>query len=158
MVHQHDSGPGFALDALTGRHNARHILHTVFVDAGRTVGEGVKDNQAGPDHHRVEDQVFDLLVVEEIDRLVGLQEVYNLTINGENSLPPFRDYLNDLLDALDDQGANYYVAATVKNLDLNLTFGMMAVSVIDRDVILAREDVETEVVDGLVLSFMPAIC
>jgi len=79
--------------------------------------------------------------------LVGLQEVYNFTYNGENYEPPFRDYLNDLLDALEDQGASYYVAATVKNLDLSLPIGGILVGVIDRDVILAREDVETEVVD-----------
>jgi hypothetical protein len=86
-------------------------------------------------------------IVDKNPHLVGLQEVYNFTINGGNSLPPFRDYLNDLRDALEDQGASYYVAATVKNLDFSLTFGMVEVSIIDRDVILAREDVLTEVVD-----------
>jgi hypothetical protein len=92
-------------------------------------------------------------IIEKKPHLVGLQEVYNLSINGGNSLPPFRDYLEDLLNALEDQGADYYVAATVKNLDLSLPFGMMTLGVIDRDVILARGDVETEVVD--LASFYP---
>lgn len=78
--------------------------------------------------------------------LVGLQEVYNLTINGANGPPPYRDYLDDLLTALEDQGAEYYVAATVINLNLSLTIDSVEVSVIDRDVILAREDVYTEVI------------
>jgi endonuclease/exonuclease/phosphatase family metal-dependent hydrolase len=86
-------------------------------------------------------------IVEKKPHLVGLQEVYNLTINGGNSLPPFRDYLEDLLNALEGQGADYYVAATVVNLNLSLTIAPVDVGVIDRDVILARGDVETEVVD-----------
>lgn len=77
---------------------------------------------------------------------MGLQEVYDLTLNGKNPFRPFRNYLDDLLDALDDQGAFYNVAATVVNLNLNLPIGGVDVGVLDRDVILAREDVVTQVV------------
>ena len=87
-------------------------------------------------------------IVKKRPHLVGLQEVYNITINGKNDTPPFRDYLNDLLDALEDQGASYYVAAVVNNLDLSIPVsGFGEFGVLDRDVILAREDVETQVVD-----------
>lgn len=86
-------------------------------------------------------------IVEKNPHLVGLQEVYNFTINGANQGPPFRDYLEDLLLALENQGASYYVAATVNNSDLSVTLGTAEVHFIDRDLILARDDVETEVVD-----------
>jgi len=86
-------------------------------------------------------------IVEKKPHLVGLQEVYNFTIDGGNTQPPFRDYLNDLMAALADQGASYYVAATVKNLDLALPIDGSVIGVMDRDVILAREDVAAEVVD-----------
>jgi endonuclease/exonuclease/phosphatase family metal-dependent hydrolase len=79
--------------------------------------------------------------------LVALQEVYNFTINGFNAQPPFCDYLDDLLTALEDQGASYYVAATVKNLDLSVPFENGLVGVVDRDVILAHQDVATTVID-----------
>jgi hypothetical protein len=88
-------------------------------------------------------------IVEKNPHLVGLQEVYNLKINEQNASPPFLNYLDELLNALADQGAYYNVAATVTNLD----FGPIpvppygAVSITDRDVILARQGVETEIVD-----------
>jgi endonuclease/exonuclease/phosphatase family metal-dependent hydrolase len=81
-------------------------------------------------------------IVEKNPHLVGLQEVYNITINGQNYLPPYRNYLEDLMQALEYQGASYYVAAIVKNTDLTVAFdGFPTIRVIDRDVILAREDV-----------------
>lgn len=86
-------------------------------------------------------------IVEKKPHLVGLQEVYNFTIDGANPGPPFNDYLQELLDALEAQGADYRVAAVVKNLDLELPFGANLIGVLDRDVILARSDVVTEVVD-----------
>jgi endonuclease/exonuclease/phosphatase family metal-dependent hydrolase len=86
-------------------------------------------------------------IVEKNPPLIGLQEVYNFMKNGENQEPPFRDYLSDLLQALEDKGASYYVAAIVENLDLSLPIDTALVRLIDRDVILAREDVETEIVD-----------
>lgn len=87
-------------------------------------------------------------IVEKDPDLVALQEVYNFTINGQNAQPPFRDYLNDLLVALEAQGAYYEAAATVENLNISLPFNeLVEVGVIDRDVILVREDIQTQVVD-----------
>ncbi|MBN1472115.1 MAG: hypothetical protein JW925_10075 [Syntrophaceae bacterium] len=87
-------------------------------------------------------------IVEKNPHLVGLLEVYNFTINGSNGPLPFHDYLTDLMAALEAQGAGYRVAAVVKNLDITIPmFDDVWVGIIDRDVILAREDVDTEVVD-----------
>jgi len=87
-------------------------------------------------------------IVEKNPHLVGLQEVYNFTINGSNGPLPFHDYLTILTDMLAVQGAGYHVAAVVKNLDLTIPISDVgSVGVMDRDVILAREDVETQVVD-----------
>lgn len=86
-------------------------------------------------------------IIEKDPHVVALQEVYNFTINEQNAQPPFRDYLYDLLAALEAQGVYYDVAATVENLNLSLPFGPVEVGVIDRDVILAREDIQTQVVD-----------
>jgi endonuclease/exonuclease/phosphatase family metal-dependent hydrolase len=86
-------------------------------------------------------------IVEKKPLLVGLQEVYNFTIDGTNPEPPFSDYLAELLDALDAQGASYRVAATVRNLDLQFPFGANVIGVTDRDVILARSDLTTAVID-----------
>ena len=87
-------------------------------------------------------------IIEKKPHLIGLQEVYNFTLDGFNGPPPFRDHLTDLLDALAAQGAYYEVAAVVKDMDIVIPvpdFGL--VGVVDRDVILARGDVMTEVVD-----------
>ena len=74
--------------------------------------------------------------------LVGLQEVSHLTLNGSTGAPPFRDYLNDLLDSLAAQGAVYYVAGEVRNLDVTIPVpGLGLVRAVDRDVVLARGDV-----------------
>ena len=87
-------------------------------------------------------------IIEKKPHLVGLQEVYNYTINGTNGPLPFRDYLEDLLAALAAQGADYRVAAVVRNLDLELDIpGFGRVGIMDRDVILAQGNVPTEVVD-----------
>jgi endonuclease/exonuclease/phosphatase family metal-dependent hydrolase len=86
-------------------------------------------------------------IVEKKPHLVGLQEVLNFTIDGANSRPPFYDYRQELLNALKAQGANYRVVAVVKNLDLVFPFGINQIGALDRDVILARGDVVTEVVD-----------
>ncbi len=82
-------------------------------------------------------------IVAKNPQLVSLQEVYNFTFNGFNGPPPFRDYLADLTAALAEQGANYIVAAKVKNVDLQVPFNGNLVGVTDRDVILARADVVT---------------
>jgi len=85
-------------------------------------------------------------IAEKKPHLVGLQEVFNFTLNGSNYLPPFRDYLEDLMGALAAQGADYRVAAVVKNVDLLFPLGEnMIVGAIDRDVILARGDVTTSI-------------
>ncbi|HET7319215.1 MAG TPA: endonuclease/exonuclease/phosphatase family protein [Nitrospirota bacterium] len=91
-------------------------------------------------------------IVEKKPHLVGLQEVLNFTIDGANSRPPFYDYLQELLNALKAQGANYRVVAVVKNLDLVFPFDINRIGVpnligaLDRDVILARDDVKDVVV------------
>lgn len=74
--------------------------------------------------------------------LVGLQEVLRFTLNGNTGAPPFRDYLNDLLDSLAAQGAAYYVVGEVRNLDLTIPVPSLGVvRALDRDVVLARADV-----------------
>lgn len=76
--------------------------------------------------------------------LVGLQEAYRLSLNGVTSAPPFRDQLDDLLAALAARGANYYVAAHVRNLNVTIPVpGLGILQVVDRDVILARGDVQS---------------
>jgi endonuclease/exonuclease/phosphatase family metal-dependent hydrolase len=76
--------------------------------------------------------------------LVALQEVYDFRFNGSHIPPMFTDFLATLLSALGD---TYRVAATVKNIDLALLdpSGNL-LTVTDRDVILARNDVATAVV------------
>jgi endonuclease/exonuclease/phosphatase family metal-dependent hydrolase len=86
-------------------------------------------------------------IIEKDPDVVALQEVYNFTINEQNAQPPFRDYLEDLLAALEAAGAFYEVAATVENLNISLPYGPVVVGVIDRDVILVRENIQTQVVD-----------
>lgn len=91
-------------------------------------------------------------IVEKKPHLVGLQEILNFTIDGANSTPPFYDYLQVLLDALEAQGAHYSAVAVVKNLDLVFPFDINGIGVLnligalDRDVILARDDVKEVVV------------
>lgn len=74
--------------------------------------------------------------------LVGLQEVFQLTLNGATGAPPYRDMLNDLLDALAVQGAEYYVAGEVRNLNVTIPVpGLGIIGALDRDIVLARADV-----------------
>ncbi len=101
--------------------------------------------------------------------LVGLQEVFSFgcienpsgSIRGACFLfgAAFNDHLSATLNALAGQGANYYVAATVQNLtipsgefpfpglpvflDVDDDIPELFVTVIDRDVILARINVVT---------------
>jgi endonuclease/exonuclease/phosphatase family metal-dependent hydrolase len=87
-------------------------------------------------------------IVEKKPHIVGLQEVYNFTIDGFNGPPPFRDYLQDLFDALDAKGAFYELAAVVKNLDITIPIsGIGLVGVADYGVILSRDDVNTTLVN-----------
>jgi hypothetical protein len=95
--------------------------------------------------------------------LIALQEVFDFTVNGSNLEPPspFIDHLTETLNALAAKGQSYDVAATVVNLnllDIPIPLDMDGdgfpdmvglVSVVDRDVILAREDVEATSLPGL---------
>ncbi len=96
-------------------------------------------------------------IVAKNPQLVSLQEAYNFTVNGQNGPPPFRDYLADLLAALAEQGANYKVAAVVKNADIQVPLGGNVVGVTDRDVILARGDISTSVVPFATVCAKPSI-
>lgn len=89
--------------------------------------------------------------------LVGLQEVYNFTFNGNNGPPPYRDVLADLMNALAAQGASYRVAAVVRNADLQIPLTGNSVGVLDRDVILARSDVAIEVVPVALSGCRPSL-
>lgn len=98
--------------------------------------------------------------------LVGQQEMFAFTCTdlpfpGPDCSHPsiagaFNDHLEETLDALDEIGAPYDVAAVVVNLDLTAP-GLpvdldlnglpdIVVSVLDRDVILARRGIDTRVV------------
>ena len=96
--------------------------------------------------------------------IVGLQEVWFLACTDSDPTDTlgcedpaiadaFVDYLELTLKALTANGSSYYPAAVVKNLDLsagipffiNGTGALLAA--VDRDVILARNDVDTSVVD-----------
>ena len=79
--------------------------------------------------------------------LVALQEVFQLTLNGSTGAPPYRDLLEDLLDALAAEGAEYYVVGQVRNLDVTIPVpGLGLVRAFDRDVVLARADLPANVV------------
>ena len=81
--------------------------------------------------------------------LIGLQEVYDFTVNGSNFGPPFVNHLDETLSALAAKGQSYHVAATLNNLDISVSIeGLGMVRVLDRDVILAREGVEVTPLSG----------
>ena len=65
-------------------------------------------------------------IAEKRPHLVGLQEVYNFMINDSNTGPPFRDYLTDLLNALEAHNAFYEEVAVVKNLDIEIEIAEQA--------------------------------
>ncbi len=86
--------------------------------------------------------------------LIGLQEVFDFTINGANAGPPFVDHLEETLSALAALGQHYTVAAEVEHLDVTLPIDVdgdgtdEAIRVLDRDVILARRGVSTMKLNG----------
>ena len=86
--------------------------------------------------------------------LIGLQEVSDFRLNGQNVGPPFVDHLQETLDALAELGQSYVVAATVTNLSVTLPLDVDGdgifelVSIADRDVILAREGIPFERLAG----------
>jgi hypothetical protein len=91
------------------------------------------------------------LITKRGPHLVGLQEVFRYDCQGPGCADPaiagaFNDHLQGTLDSL---GGAYVVKATVKNLDLTLpvvtSTGQALVTVIDRDVILARSDIASAV-------------
>jgi len=78
--------------------------------------------------------------------IVGLQEVWDFQINGDNGPPPFVDHLAETLAALEELGTPYVAVASVRNLDLTVPADLSgdgvpdaAVTTIDRDVILVRK-------------------
>lgn len=79
--------------------------------------------------------------------VIGLQEVFNFTVNGFNAGPPFVDHLQTTLDKLSILGLHYVVAGTVDHLDFTVPLDVNGdrvpdlVRVIDRDVILVRTGV-----------------
>lgn len=81
--------------------------------------------------------------------LIGLQEVYDFTVNGSNFGPPFVNHLNETLAALAAKGQSYEVAAILNNLDITVPIrGLGSVRVLDRDVILVREGVDFTPLSG----------
>ena len=81
--------------------------------------------------------------------LIGLQEVFNFELNERNPGPPFVDHLEETRAALAAKGQSYEVAATLNNLDITIPIeGIGRVRVLDRDVILVREDVIVDKLDG----------
>jgi Endonuclease/Exonuclease/phosphatase family len=74
--------------------------------------------------------------------LIGLQEVFDFTVNGFNIGPPFVNHLYKTLAALNDIGQKYVVAATLNNFDISVDIPDLGnVRVLDRDVILVRKGI-----------------
>ena len=81
--------------------------------------------------------------------VIGLQEVFDFTVDGFNVGPPFVNHLDTLLAELAARGQNYVVAATVEHLDITLPIpGVGNVRVLDRDVILVRSNVSFTNING----------
>jgi endonuclease/exonuclease/phosphatase family metal-dependent hydrolase len=86
--------------------------------------------------------------------LIALQEVEDISLDGNHPGPPFVDYLESLLNALALRGQNYAVAATVVNLDLTVPIDLTGdvvpelVRVVDRDVILVRKGIAYNTLAG----------
>ena len=76
--------------------------------------------------------------------VIGLQEVYNLQVNGENGPAPFVNYLDEVLNALAARDLDYVVVASVQDMhvtvpiDINDDGEPEWVSLTDHDVILVR--------------------
>lgn len=94
-------------------------------------------------------------IADRLPALVGVQEAFNFTfdpdgagpIPPQNGPPPFRDMLQDTLDALAALGEVYVPVASVQNLNVSVPginvpgLGVVTLGVTDRDVILARADI-----------------
>jgi endonuclease/exonuclease/phosphatase family metal-dependent hydrolase len=87
--------------------------------------------------------------------LIGLQEVFDFTVNGVNIRPLFVNHLTETLAALAEKGHSYEVAAIVENVDIVINFDIdgdgieEVLRVLDRDVILVREGVTWTNLSGL---------
>jgi len=79
--------------------------------------------------------------------VIGLQEVFDFTLNGRNAGPPFVNHLQATLDALSALGLHYVAAGTVEHLDVTLPLDVNGdgtteiVRILDRDVILVKAGV-----------------
>ncbi len=79
--------------------------------------------------------------------VIGLQEVFAFSVNGQFPGPPFVDHLAATLASLASLGQVYSVAASVEHLDVTLPIDATGdgipelVRVLDRDVILVRQGV-----------------
>lgn len=100
-------------------------------------------------------------IAERAPHLVGLQEMFAFACAETGTMPgacglfgtAFSDHLELTLEELADLGAAYYPAAQVRNLDITLPVFLngdllpdVLVTVVDRDVILARADVDASAV------------
>jgi endonuclease/exonuclease/phosphatase family protein len=73
--------------------------------------------------------------------VIGLQEVWDLSLDGQHPGLPFVDHLQTTLNALAALGLHYVVAAILPNQDVTVPIdpnGNQLVRVLDRDVILVR--------------------
>src|SRR5262245_36815328 len=76
--------------------------------------------------------------------VIGLQEVFDLSLNGQHPGPPFVDHLQATLQALAALGLHYVVAAIVPHQDVTVPIDVNGdtiddlVRVLDRDVILVK--------------------
>jgi endonuclease/exonuclease/phosphatase family metal-dependent hydrolase len=90
--------------------------------------------------------------------VIGLQEVFDFKLNGQNQGPPFVDHLKTTMDALSAIGLRYVVAGTVNHLDLTLPLDLNgdgvpeAVRILDRDVILVRAGLSFRPLSGSYLT------
>ena len=91
-------------------------------------------------------------MLEQRPDLIGLQEAYVVKVCPKGAPETFclvdQDYLDILLDNLNANGTKYRVASQVTNIDLTLEvtppeLPPLLVTLTDRDVILARSDVQT---------------
>ena len=76
--------------------------------------------------------------------VIGLQEVWDLSVDGQHPGPPFVDHLQTTLNALAALGLHYVVAAVVEHQEVMVPIDLFGdtnpeiVRVLDRDVILVK--------------------
>lgn len=145
------SGPGAADEAATETTTvmSRNIylgarLRSVFdVRSYEEFERTVDELYRSATESRFEDRARGIAaeIAEHEPALVGLQEVARFVADGE------RDYLQTLSAELDDRGLSYRPAATVETFDSGFPAlgesGAYPVRFVNRDVLLARDDVPT---------------